>query len=397
MVVNHLCWENGSTTRASPRRRAEACNTDCAAAAEAYSCAVSQTIDASVQPAVTDDRVYTGSRFSEVVAAIFTNPYQRVWGASGEPPLPVYEVTYTKVMGGLASIGFPGQFQRDSARILDSRADLRWGADGKGFRRLVHPNGVCLIGRWSIDEATTYSGYFAGGSTALVVARYSTCCTETRRGRTRSLSMVGKLFPTTDPNHLEPLPTAHFVTQEDIGGADTEFINDAELRNAPDTTVSRRGAGVPLLTMVAVVFRRVDSQPTIRQLYQIAELGKPADQPTRAPEFMRLLVDPGQPKIPDANLDFRDEIMAQIFDKGDPTPRRTLRFTIEVTDEGETTGPATRERRTFRNWRRIGSLVFDNAVISYNGDAVIHFSHPTWRMDRNDPATATRINGRKVR
>ena len=68
-----------------------------------------------------------------------------------------------------------------------------------------------------------------------------------------------------------------------------------------------------------------------------------------------------------------------------------------VTDEGRTTGPAARQRRTFTNWRRIGSLIFDNAVVSYNGDSVIHFNHPTWRRDRNDPTTATRIDGRKVR
>jgi hypothetical protein len=30
--------------------------------------------------------------------------------------------------------------------------------------------------------------------------------------------LVGKLFPTVDPNHSEPLRTAHFITQEDIGG-----------------------------------------------------------------------------------------------------------------------------------------------------------------------------------
>ncbi len=41
--------------------------------------------------------------------------------------------------------------------------------------------------------------------------------------------------------------------------------------------------------------------------------------------------------------------------------------------------------------------MFDNAVVSYNGDRVIHFNHPTWREDRNDPATATRIDGKKVR
>jgi hypothetical protein len=152
-----------------------------------------------------------------------------------------------------------------------------------------------------------------------------------------------------------------------------------------------------MLLMIGLTFRRVDAEPGIRQLYQIAELGKPVDQPTHAPQFMRLLVASGQPRIPGTALDFRDEVMAHIFDKGDPVPRRTLTFSIEVTDEGEDSGPAARLRRTFRNWRRIGSLVFDNGTISYNGDFVIHFTHPTWRGDRNDPATATRINGRKVR
>jgi hypothetical protein len=353
--------------------------------------------DAQIGASVDEDRRYAGSRFSDVAAAVFANPYQQVWGAPGEPPLPVAEVSFRTVVGGLASLGIPRRFQRDSERALDSRADLRWGADGRGFQRLVHPNGICLTGIWSIEQHTEYTGYFRGGRSARVMARYSTCCTETRRGSMRSLSMVGKLFPTTDANHLEPLPTANFITQDDLGGSTTEFINDVELRNAPDTTLANRGAGAGLLFMIGLVFRRVDSEPTIRQLYPIAELGKPAGQQTRAPEFMRLLVAPHQPRISGAGLDFRDEVMAQIFDKGDPTPRRTLTFLIEVTDEGRTTGPASRQRRTFTNWRRIGSLIFDNAVVSYNGDSVIHFNHPTWRRDRNDPTTATRIDGRKVR
>lgn len=358
---------------------------------------VAQTVDVAATPGMDEDRVYKGSRFSDVVATILANPYQRVWGAPGEPPLPVAEVSNKTVAGGVASLLRPRQFETDSARAIDSRADLRHGPDGKGFRRLVHPNGVCLVGRWTIDQPTDYTGYFSTGSSALIVGRYSTCCTETRRGHTRSLSMVGKLFPTTDPNHLEPLPTANFFTQEDIGGTNTEFINDILLLNAPDTTATRRGSGLPLLMMVGIVFGRIDAHPSIRQLYPIAELGKPPAQPTRAPEFMRLLVAEAQPRIPGASLDFRDEIMAQIFDKGDPFPKRTLTFTIDVTDEGTTTGTALRERRSFKNWRRIGSIVFNNAVVSYNGDCVIHFNHPTWRENRNDPATATRIDGRKVR
>jgi hypothetical protein len=212
----------------------------------------------------------------------------------------------------------------------------------------------------------------------------------------RSLALVGKLFPTTDPNHPTPLRTASFIHQEDIGGTRTVSINDAVLRNAPDVTVFRRGPAGTLLIKVASVFRRVDQQPTVRQVYPIAELGKPADEPTRAPAFMQLLVAPGQPVIPGEDLDVRDEIMAHIFDpailaeadahvqyRGDRR-RQDVRLAIP----GAPRVPELAPHRT---------MVFDNAVISYNGDCVIHFTHPTWRGDRNDPSTATRINGVKGR
>src|SRR5262249_436193 len=113
-------------------------------------------------------------------------------------------------------------------------------------------------------------------------------------------------------------------------------------------------------------------------------------------EVSGLLVVPEQPRIEGAGMDFRDEIMAQIFDKGDPKPKRTLTFNIEVTDEGSTRGLPAFERRTFKNWRRIGRIVFDNAVASYNGHFVIPFTHPTWRNDRKDPSSAAGVNGRKV-
>jgi hypothetical protein len=111
------------------------------------------------------------------------------------------------------------------------------------------------------------------------------------------LSLVGKLFPTTDPNHIELLRTANFFTQQDIGGDRTDYINDAELRNAPNTTSWRRGFGVPVLLIEGILFAKTDKEPTQRQLYQVAELGKPEDEPTRAPAFMRLLVDPDQPRF----------------------------------------------------------------------------------------------------
>ena len=162
----------------------------------------------------------------------------------------------------------------------------------KGFRRLVHPNGICLTGLWQITEDTGYSGYFRNGSRALVVGRYSTCCRETRRGHVRSLSLVGKLFPTVEPDHVAPLRTASFITQQDIGGDYDDYINDVELLNAPNTTALRRGFGMGILAVFGIMLSVVDTRPTMRQLYQVAELGKAQGEPTRAPTFMRLMVAP---------------------------------------------------------------------------------------------------------
>jgi hypothetical protein len=347
-----------------------------------------------IQGLAAEDRDYRGSRYADVRDAMFANPYQPVWRGPGE--LPSYSVTLSKMLFGLIPAVRKSMFAQASARIIDSNADLRWGPDGRGYRRLVHPNGICLFGRWEITEPTPYSGYFQQGSQALAVARYSTCCTETRRGHGRSLSMVVKLFPTTNPEHATPLPTANLMTQQDLGGGYETYINDVELLNAPSTHSWRRGSGLAIFVATGIIFNLADREPTIRQLYEIAELGKPAHEPTRAPQFLRLLVAADQPRIQGFGLDFRDEIMHQIFDPGDPVPKRSLGFTVDVTDDGDTRGPAAYHVRTFRGWRRIGTLTFDGAVASYNADFVLHFHHPTFRSDRNDPSTATRVAGRKV-
>jgi hypothetical protein len=327
------------------------------------------------------DRLDAGSRFSEVRAALFANAYYLRWGGPGESPLPTYEVTLGRALRGILSLGKGWHFLQAARRALASQADLRWGPDGRGFRRILHPNGVCLTGTWEIDETpegSGYTGYFRPGSRALIVGRYSTCCTETRSGHYRSLALVGKLYPTTDPDHARPYRTANFITQEDLGGALSPTINDAELRNAPDTTPWRRGPALPVLLLTGLVFRSADKQPTIRQLYPIAELGKPDDGPTRSPQFMRLVVHPDQPRMPGDRLDFRDEVLAQIYDRGDSEPKRTLIFNIEVSDDGHTSGTIV-QRRAIKNWKRIGRIVFTEAVASYNGDFVVHFHHPPWR------------------
>jgi hypothetical protein len=341
--------------------------------------------DFGIEQVTDEDRAYNGSYFRDVRDAIFANPYQKVWGGEGEP-LPLYKARTLDLLRGIFPFGKRYLFGQASERTVDSHADLRWGPDRMGFRRIIHPNGICLTGLWEITADTEYSGYFKSGSRGLVVGRYSTCCGEVRRGDLRALALVGKLFPTDDPGHDAPLRTASFITMEDIAGDYTRYINDAELRNAPDITIWRR----PILALVGILFVLVDKRASIRQVYQIAELGKPLGQPTRAPEFMRLLVDPDQPRIEGDRLDLRDEVMAQIFDTGDAEPKRKITFHIEVTDEGTTQIGAGGLKRKFHNWRRIGQLTFDNAAASYNGDFVVHFNHPGWRENRNDTETANR-------
>jgi hypothetical protein len=334
-----------------------------------------------------EDTSYQGSRFRDVKAALFANPYQKVWGGPGEPPLPFYEVTNKSAYSG-------SQFELAAIRALDSAADLRWGKDGKGFRRFVRPQGVCVTGIWEITEDNPYSGYFRNGSRGLAIARISTGVTKTFGGKRRSYGLVLKLFPTADENHEELLRTANVILADDLGGSTAAHVTEVEITNVPNLTGLNRGNEVPLLLREGQVFEKVDRKATIRQVYPIAELGKAPEEKTQAPEFMRLKFPPGQP--PTDEEDVRNEVLAHIYDKGDPQPRRTLSFDISVSDEGKRSGFAPYERQTVTGWKTIGKLSFNEGVASYNGDFVIHFRHPTWRKDRNDPSTATRMDGKKV-
>jgi hypothetical protein len=345
-----------------------------------------------------EDLNYAGSRFSELKDALLENPYQPVWGAEGNSALPIYESTFGQVFCGFLPGGKSDQLLVAATRTVDTQADLRWGQDRKGFRRIVHPNGICLFGLWKITKDNPYSGYFRNGSSGLVIARFSSN-TVPLRGERKSLSLVGKIFSTTNENHSDPLIPASFFTQEDFGNENTKYVNDAAMSNSPNVTALRRfPVGTLILARLGRVFKKVDKEPDIRQLHEIAELGKPSDAATNTPEFMRLEMTPGQPRIEGDALDFRDEIYAHIFDPGNPKPVRMLEFDISVSNQGQTkrfTGAIKRVR--VNEWHKIGQITFNNAVASYNGDHVIHFHHPPWREDKNDPSTAVRVGGRRVR
>jgi hypothetical protein len=82
--------------------------------------------DFGIEGVTAEDRAYYGSRFSEVREAIFTSPYQKVWGREGEPPLPHYTTTLSSILRGILSFGRPYIFRKAAERAVDSYADLRW-------------------------------------------------------------------------------------------------------------------------------------------------------------------------------------------------------------------------------------------------------------------------------
>ncbi|MGH8547720.1 MAG: hypothetical protein ACRERU_03805 [Methylococcales bacterium] len=345
-----------------------------------------------------EDQEYQGSRFSEVKAAIFANPYQKVWGDPREAPLPVYKTTNRSVYAGTLPGGKPPQFKLASIRALDSGSDLRFGEDGRGFRRLVRPAGVCVTGLWEIDRDNPYSGYFQNGNLGLVIARISAGVTITLRGIRRSFGMALKLYPTADQNHTQLLRTANILLADDLGGSTARHITAVDLANAPRIRGWNRGTEIPVLLKEGAVFEIVDRMGTMRQVYPIAELEISEGTPTRAPEYLRLRASAGQATIDED--DVRNEVLGHLFDKGNSVPQRSLSFDISVSDRGKQSGfpffPGGLQQ-TVSDWQTIGRVTFTDGVASYNGDFVVHFRHPSWRKDKNNPASAFRIGGRKVR
>ena len=136
--------------------------------------------------------------YDVVKAAVFSDPYYgKAWGGPERMLLPVYKQTLGSLLRGFFPLG-KRLFRQAAKRTVRSRADLRWGPDRKGFRRLLHPMGICLTGTWKITaapKAKVYTGYFAKGAEGRIIGRYSTGGSKPWGGYYRSLALVGKIYP----------------------------------------------------------------------------------------------------------------------------------------------------------------------------------------------------------
>lgn len=294
------------------------------------------------------DLPYSGSRFSDVWGTVASDPY---------PALPHYAVTVGSMFGFLDD-----KILDASNRTLSDRSDLLL-----PFRKLVHPNGICLAGTWTITQDTPYTGYFRNGSRGLFVGRASTALTATERGDFRAFGFAGKIFPTIDPD--VQATTANFFTIENLGGTLRDHYLDARNTNdiidislTPETFLN-----TPVGVVVAQAFAAADhtldiTQTLIRQLYPIAELGEPDPSKAIAPPWLMITGAPDVPRIDAA--DFRDELRLANYPQG-------LRLDIRIADVGTRLGP--------KNWRTIGTIEITEDAVTDSCDHRLHFHHPPFR------------------
>jgi hypothetical protein len=291
---------------------------------------------------------YSGSRFADVWAEVASDPYAA---------MPQYEVSFSSMWGFLDD-----RLLDASRRTLDNRNDLL-----PPFRKLLHPNGICLAGTWTITEDTPYTGYFRKGSQALFIGRASTALTPTRAGEFRSFGFAGKLFPTGDAN--AEVPTANFFTIENLGGTlrpyflDAQNTNDILLILPTPVAFFNTPEGANAARAFSIADETLDvTQTLIRQLYPIAEAGEPDTSKTVAPRWLMITGAPDVRRV--VASDFRDELRLANYPDG-------LRFDIRTADVGTRLGP--------KAWKTIGTIDIKADALTDSCDHRLHFSHPRFR------------------
>jgi hypothetical protein len=272
---------------------------------------------------------------------------------------------------------YNGTLKHDAERNLTTRTDV----SNADFRRVLHPNGICLKGVWKMDDyaAPTYTGYFQPLTQAGVVARASTHGANAlvNTEHYNSFGFVGKIFLN------QEVESADFITQTDLGGVEAKSFFQSDTMNAPPVSPLKREQSpldgeITKLLVTGAAFREVDSNTSNRQVYTIAELGK-GDEATRAPQFMKFAFSKMGVTAPAGPMDFRKEVMGHIP------------FTVEV-QVSEASGkwnPVNGRKLDVNSasWRRIGEVTFTEATISHACDFRIQFHHAPWRKDLNKPGT----------
>lgn len=294
----------------------------------------SKTVSVEVKP-------YKSLSFLDLWTVLKSDPYSK---------LPQTKVSYYKLSSSKENL-----ILKNAIRTLNNHADIL-----EPFEKLAHPNGICFAGIWKIDTPNIYSGYFKNSSKALIVARASTALSNTTNDSTRAFGFAGKIFPTTNPNKISKQSSANFFLIDDLGGTDAKYYRDVSLTNEPEISITYEVIKNMFYAIkLSSTFKKADANPSIRQLYEISNLG--TDKNIITPKWMKIKISKAK-NIKEK--DFRNELKIK---KG-----KILVFDIFV---------ANKIIASKKQWKRIGNMTFNTSVISKSCDQRLHFHHAKWRDD----------------
>jgi len=281
-----------------------------------------------------------GSTFGDVWGQVQSDPYVR---------LPHYRVTLSSFFHFLTS-----KLKAAGKRTISDRSDLL-----PRFDKLVHPNGICLAGTWNVTEDSPYTGYFAKGSRGLVIVRASVAMSDTTAGHYRAFGMAGKLYPTTNAKHAEALQTANFFLVDDLAGTKIQHYTETAMTNHPASSTRFDLNFIAIGAAAIKAFGAADSNPMIRQMYEVSELGLAPGVKSHTPDVFTVRAAPAQSVD---EKDFRDELRLANHDG-------KLVFNMYV-DGDPTKG---------RYGKKIGYLELTEDAVTDSCDHRLHFHHPKWR------------------
>jgi hypothetical protein len=205
--------------------------------------------------------------------------------------LPRYEVTLSKFFKNGINL-----LAKSAQRTVNERVDIYPRID-----KLLHPNGVCLLGEWVGTGEVGYSGYYQKGKRGLLVARISTATSATQVGEKRGFGIVLKLFPTMNPG--KEIETAQLFTLDVLAGTRRSSFFGSSLTNSPKMGLP----GIDLINIMPTVSKALgsaDKDLLYRPTYEMAQAGTTRGQDVHYPSFVKIVAK-GRAT---GEKDFRDEL-----------------------------------------------------------------------------------------
>ncbi len=234
-------------------------------------------------------------------------------------------------------------------------------------KKLIRPNGICLAGTWKINAKTPYTGYFATGAQARIIARASVANNLTTRKNYRSFGLAGKLFP----KGSEASPSANFFLIDDNAGTladhftDVDLLTEANLSDESlfwETVQSWSIDLIRFLLTVKDAQKKADAHAEYRQLYPLSRAGLVDPAKAITPGFMRLSYTRLVSQVT------RDDFREELRDSNYPEPYK-LQFDIFVAKD---------KKSDSKNNTSIGTISFNESVVSDHCDERLRFTHPVW-------------------